>query len=322
MTTAAEHPEHSLEHADWALFQSNPHPMWVYDPITLAFLAVNDAAIANPGYTHDEFLGMTIEDICPPEDRAALRAREPDPESGNVISSGVWRLLHKDGRVTESEILASDVLFGGQRARLVVATDVTEARRSQRALLESEKRLQDLIDATSTVISVKALDGSYMLVNRRFEELTGFDREWVKGKTDDDLWPGPFAELLRANDKRALDALGPPRVRGEPTRLTDHVPRREVPTLRRRRGSVRARGHRHRHHRAQDRRRAAAGQQNSASACWPRTPRTSSSAIACVRHRASSTSRPRATPSPATAPRSSTPTPSSSSISSRHSTWR
>ncbi|HEX9654300.1 MAG TPA: PAS domain-containing protein, partial [bacterium] len=50
------------------LFEKNPHPMWVYDPKTLAFLVVNDSAVRHYGYSHDEFLTMSIKDIRPAED--------------------------------------------------------------------------------------------------------------------------------------------------------------------------------------------------------------------------------------------------------------
>jgi PAS domain S-box-containing protein len=49
------------------LFDSNPHAMWVFDAETLAFLAVNDAAIRLYGFSRDEFLEMTIKDIRSPE---------------------------------------------------------------------------------------------------------------------------------------------------------------------------------------------------------------------------------------------------------------
>lgn len=42
------------------LFDSNPQPMWVYDVETLAFLAVNSAAVAQYGYGRDEFLSMSM----------------------------------------------------------------------------------------------------------------------------------------------------------------------------------------------------------------------------------------------------------------------
>jgi PAS domain S-box-containing protein len=49
------------------LFESNPHPMWVYDCDTLSFLGVNDAAIRNYGYSREEFLATTINShlFCP-----------------------------------------------------------------------------------------------------------------------------------------------------------------------------------------------------------------------------------------------------------------
>src|SRR5882724_7296916 len=45
------------------LFESVPHPMWVYDIATLSFLAVNDAAVRYYGYSREEFLNMNIADI-------------------------------------------------------------------------------------------------------------------------------------------------------------------------------------------------------------------------------------------------------------------
>src|SRR6185503_9328948 len=54
------------------LFQSNPHPMWVFDNETHAFLAVNDAAIRHYGYSREEFLSMTVKDIRLPDDIPVL----------------------------------------------------------------------------------------------------------------------------------------------------------------------------------------------------------------------------------------------------------
>ncbi|MFZ0998081.1 MAG: PAS domain-containing protein, partial [Candidatus Sulfotelmatobacter sp.] len=54
------------------LFDNNPHPTWVFDRETLRFLAVNDAAVHQYGYSRDEFLAMTLKDIRPPEDVPAL----------------------------------------------------------------------------------------------------------------------------------------------------------------------------------------------------------------------------------------------------------
>ena len=48
------------------LFEANPHPMWIYNRNTLAFEGVNDAAVAQYGYSRGQFLAMTLHDIAAP----------------------------------------------------------------------------------------------------------------------------------------------------------------------------------------------------------------------------------------------------------------
>ena len=72
------------------LFAQNPHPMWVYDTETLAFLEVNDAAVQHYGYSPSEFLAMRITDIRPPAQlprllASAASARDP------LMRSGDWQ---------------------------------------------------------------------------------------------------------------------------------------------------------------------------------------------------------------------------------------
>src|SRR5688572_4312167 len=54
------------------LFELNPLPMWVYDEETLAFQAVNHAAIEKYGYSRAEFERLTLRDIRVEEDIAAV----------------------------------------------------------------------------------------------------------------------------------------------------------------------------------------------------------------------------------------------------------
>jgi PAS domain S-box-containing protein len=78
------------------LFERHPAPLWLLDPETLRFLAVNDAAIETYGYSREEFLGMTIEDIRPPEDRGWLR--ETVRRLGDSRNQArLWRHQRKDG---------------------------------------------------------------------------------------------------------------------------------------------------------------------------------------------------------------------------------
>jgi len=123
------------------LFESNPQPMWVYDLETLAFLAVNESAVRHYGYSREQFLGMTIGDIRPPEDLPALHDAISNSVDGLDVA-GVWRHLKKDGAIIEVEINSHSVVFAGRRAELILANDITERNRLEAALLSSEEQLR------------------------------------------------------------------------------------------------------------------------------------------------------------------------------------
>jgi PAS domain S-box-containing protein len=120
------------------LFERNPHPMFVYDRETLAYLAVNDAALDQYGYTRDEFLGMTVKDIRPPEDVPALLEMLARSRPG-FERHGLWRHRRKDGSIIDVEIVSHGLPFGDRPACIAVAYDVTERRRLQEQFLQAQK---------------------------------------------------------------------------------------------------------------------------------------------------------------------------------------
>ena len=120
------------------LFEVNPLPMWVYDLETLAFLAVNQAAIQSYGWTKDEFLSMTIKDIRPPEEISALVQNISGTRTG-AASSGPWRHRKKDGSIILVEIISHELEFSGRRSRLVLAEDITRRVLVEQSLKTSEE---------------------------------------------------------------------------------------------------------------------------------------------------------------------------------------
>ena len=83
------------------LFESSPLPMWVYDAETLAFLAVNDAAVRRYGWSRDEFLTMSITEIRPRSEVERLLAdirsrRRRLPRSRRLAPPAARR--HRDRR--------------------------------------------------------------------------------------------------------------------------------------------------------------------------------------------------------------------------------
>jgi PAS domain S-box-containing protein len=105
-------------------FDQNATPMWVFDISTLAFVAVNDAAVHHYGYSRNEFLSMTILDIRPSEDIVPLLR---DVLHKVILNSAMQRRKHKkkDGSLIDVEVTRSGVLFNGCVADIVTAVDVT-----------------------------------------------------------------------------------------------------------------------------------------------------------------------------------------------------
>src|ERR1700709_1452074 len=76
------------------LFAGNPLPMWIYDVTPLRVLEVNDSAVRQYGYTREEFLSLTINDIRPQREVPT----DQDPLSGSGGDSDkVWVNVKKDG---------------------------------------------------------------------------------------------------------------------------------------------------------------------------------------------------------------------------------
>ena len=184
-------PDHAG--ADYeALFDLVPLPTFLYDSQTLRYLAVNDVAIEQYGYSREEFLAMKVTDIRPPEDVPRLLEvfANIDPRPRKF---GVWTHRRRDGSMIEVEIVSRDALKDGRPARLVIATDVTERRRLERALRESEGRFRAVFEASPVSCSLMTVPGGvYANVNEAFTRLTGYTKEDVVGRTlREDLWVDP-----------------------------------------------------------------------------------------------------------------------------------
>ena len=120
------------------LFESNPQPMWVFDRESLAFLAVNEATVAQYGYTREELLQMTLKDIRPPEDVPALLEDVQKPEV-RLHHDGPWRHRKRDGTVILVEVTAHPIQYEGRNACLVLATDITERQRLEEQIQQSQR---------------------------------------------------------------------------------------------------------------------------------------------------------------------------------------
>jgi PAS domain S-box-containing protein len=191
------------------LFERNPHPMWVYDCETLRFLAANAAAVRHYGYSESEFLEMTIQDIRPAEDldflRDCLAEMAMEERTFGAADRRLSRHVRRDGTIIEAEIASNPIQLGGRQARLVLATDITERRRAENALRESEERSRTLLASLPQRVFFKNVDCAFVSVNAQFARDFGQEPEDMVGKSDFDLFPKELAEKYRADDLEVMN---------------------------------------------------------------------------------------------------------------------
>ncbi len=152
------------------IFEASPDPMWIFDEATLRFLEVNKAAIDIYGYSHDEFLGMTLREIRPQEDVPALLASiHPTGETG----TNIWTHLKKDGSELQVTVFSTPTTFEGAPARAVVVRDVTEQNRSRQDLARANMALSAILSASPACILSVDSDGRVETWNPATERLIG-----------------------------------------------------------------------------------------------------------------------------------------------------
>jgi two-component system, cell cycle sensor histidine kinase and response regulator CckA len=175
------------------LFESNPHPMWVYDVETLAFLAVNEAAVDHYGYSADEFLAMSIIDIRPQEEVLGLlqTIREMSANTTTVVFR---KHRKKDGTIIDVEGTSREVSLAGRRARLVLAIDITERKRA-----EEEREQLAAIVASSHDAIISIIDDRIASWNAGAEKMYGYTEAEAVGHHISLLLPKDRADELETN---------------------------------------------------------------------------------------------------------------------------
>jgi PAS domain S-box-containing protein len=203
------------------LFAANPLPMWLYDSESLQFLEVNDAAVAQYGYTRDEFLQKRVTDLRSPEDaeRSVHDLRRAPPSLRRWTN---MRHRTRDARLLDVEIAAHNLEFRGRAAVFVVVHDVTERKRAEAALRHSDARHRAILEAALDCIVTMDGDGRVIEFNPAAERTFGYRKRDVFGRPLADLIiPPAFRQAHR-------DGLARYRATGTQTVLGHRIEMRAV----------------------------------------------------------------------------------------------
>src|SRR5210317_99655 len=88
----------------------------------------------------------------------------------------------------------------------ILKSQLKAKKKSELELIKNEKLLQSIIDNTSNPISVKKLNGEYILVNKKYQMLFESKEKDLIGKTNHDFLPKEIADTYRSSDLEAIKA--------------------------------------------------------------------------------------------------------------------
>lgn len=204
-------------------FDKHPDPMWLYDRETLNFLAVNDAAVLNYGYSREEFLKLTIADIRPAEDVTALH-ETLSKEPRGLSEAKIWRHKVKSGRIIFVSIRSSDLGFDNKKVSMISARDVTsliEGEFERAKLLTWQhklaQRLTDTLENLSEGFVTLNKDLVFTFINREGEKLLNRKKSDLLGTALTTAYPDEQGKTFEAKYLQSLET-------GEVAQFTDYYP--------------------------------------------------------------------------------------------------
>ena len=158
------------------------------------------------GPTHEAFLN-TIH----PDDRGFVKESVIKALYGKAPYSVDYRIVLPDGfeRIVHEQ---AEVIFDNAGKAIQMngtIQDVTDIRKAEKLLRESEERLKSILDNATAVIYIKDIQGRYTFINKQFEKLFHIKRDEIKGKTPYDCFPKEIADSHLENDRKVFETKVP-----------------------------------------------------------------------------------------------------------------
>mgnify|MGYP000527747194 CR=1 FL=1 len=124
------------------LFNSNPQPMFIYSFDTHKILDCNEQTLLNYGYLREEFIGMSVLDIRPSEDRKKMEEALTQDINIGGRNQSVWRHCKKTGEIMNVEITNHVIEYLGEKSALVLINDITEKLKTREELIKTNEQLK------------------------------------------------------------------------------------------------------------------------------------------------------------------------------------
>jgi len=177
------------------MFRLSPNAIAATSPADGRLLDANDAFLRVVGRTREEAIGRTTAELGFWRDARERAAALDLPAIAQGAVSQYERTLRTPaGEEKDVLVSAARIELQGEVVLLSMFQDVSERRRAERLLQESERRLAKMIEASPEAITIANIeDGTFIAVNPAGERLGGYAREEMIGRSSLELgfWPDP-----------------------------------------------------------------------------------------------------------------------------------
>ena len=176
--------EELLRLTQFSIQRSSEAAFWI-DPDG-RFSYVNEAACRSLGYSREELLEMTVQDIDPGFPKAIWAEHWEDLKRRGSFNIESYHRT-KDGTLFPVEVTVNHVIFGGKEYNCAFARDITERKRAEEVLHREKEKFRVLVEESPFGVSMVDKDGHYQYINPKFVEIFGYTlddtptgREWFK----------------------------------------------------------------------------------------------------------------------------------------------
>lgn len=186
--TERKRAEESLKQSEQdyrRLFEQAHDAIIVFNPENEIVLDVNERACQIYGFSRSEFIGLSLETISKDVGSGKEKVRKT-LEKGRYVNFETVQ-YRKDGSEMFLEVNASAVDYQGQKAIISINRDITERKRGDEKLRDSERYFRSLIENTSDLITVLDGNGIIRYESPSLERMLGYRQEERIGKSGFDL---------------------------------------------------------------------------------------------------------------------------------------
>ncbi len=161
------------------LFSAEPDAIIIVDARTKRIVDANAAALTLYEYSRDEFLRLRAIEISAEPEKSIAHIQEVASGMPAVASPGPVQRLHKkkDGTIFPVEISSGVLLLQDRRMLCAIIRDITERKRAEEAIHESEEKYRSLFDESIDAIYITSREGKFLDANQAALELFGYARE-------------------------------------------------------------------------------------------------------------------------------------------------